>query len=128
MAEDLITSIRIHAEGWKSIYNPVIISRGLVPEDFGSFCKQQLKWARGMFEVTFVEIPKLFRKLTKWQRISYITIGTYYLAGTASFFFTIIPFLFFATGIMPAQMSFVDFIINGSYVAFLGVIIKLTST
>ena len=99
LAEDLITSIRIHAAGWKSIYNPVVVSRGLVPEDFGSFCKQQLKWSRGVFEVTFVEMPKLFRKLTGWQRISYLTIGTYYLSGATSFFFTIIPFLFFFTGI-----------------------------
>ena len=43
LAEDLITAIRIHAQGWKSIYNSVVVSRGLVPEDFGSFCKQQLK-------------------------------------------------------------------------------------
>lgn len=125
LAEDLITSIRIHAAGWKSVYNPVVVSRGLVPEDFGSFCKQQLKWARGVFEVTFVEIPKLFKHLTVWQRISYLTIGTYYLTGTASFFFTMIPFLFFFTGILPAQMSFVDFIIHGSFVAFLGIVIYL---
>jgi cellulose synthase (UDP-forming) len=125
LAEDLITSIRIHAAGWKSIYNPVIVSRGLVPEDFGSFCKQQLKWARGVFEVTFVEIPKLFRKLSNWQRISYLTIGTYYLVGATSFFFTVIPFLFFFTGILPARMNFADFLIHGSYVAFFGVTIYL---
>ncbi len=47
LAEDLVTSIRIHAAGWKSVYHPVMVARGLVPEDFGSFCKQQLKWARG---------------------------------------------------------------------------------
>jgi cellulose synthase (UDP-forming) len=125
LAEDLITSIRIHAAGWKSIYNPVIVSRGLVPEDFGSFCKQQLKWARGVFEVTFVEIPKLFRKLTMWQRISYLTIGTYYLAGVTSFFFTLIPFVFFFTGVLPAQMNFSEFLIHGSYVALFGVFIYL---
>lgn len=125
LAEDLITSIRIHAAGWKSIYNPVVISRGLVPEDFGSFCKQQLKWARGVFEVTFVEIPKLFRKLTGWQRISYSTIGTYYLVGTTSFFFTLIPFLFFFTNILPAKMDFSEFAIQGSLVAFFGVLIYL---
>ena len=125
LAEDLITSIRIHAAGWKSIYNPVVVSRGLVPEDFGSFCKQQLKWSRGVFEVTFVEIPKLFRKLTGWQRISYLTIGTYYLSGATSFFFTIIPFLFFFTGILPAHMNFVEFLIHGSYVAFFAIVIYL---
>lgn len=121
LAEDLITSIRLHAAGWKSIYNPVVISRGLVPEDFGSFCKQQLKWSRGVFEVTFVEIPKLFRRLSFWQRISYFTIGTYYLVGVTQFFFTLLPFIFFLTGILPATMPFTDFLIHGSFVALFGI-------
>jgi cellulose synthase (UDP-forming) len=125
LAEDLITSIRMHAAGWKSIYNPVVVSRGLVPEDFGSFCKQQLKWSRGVFEVTFEEIPRLFRKLSFWQRLSYLTIGTYYLVGLTQFFFTVIPFLFFFTGVLPASMSFVDFLLHGSLVAFFGIAIYL---
>jgi len=125
LAEDLITSIRLHAAGWKSIYNPVIVSRGLVPEDFGSFCKQQLKWARGVFEVTFIELPALFGKLSFWQKISYATIGTYYLVGVLQFFFTLIPFVFFVTGLLPARMSFVDFLVYGSLVAFFGVLIYL---
>ena len=125
LAEDLITSIRIHAAGWKSIYNPVVISRGLVPEDFGSFCKQQLKWARGVFEVTFAEIPRLFKKLSFWQKISYFTIGTYYLVGATSFVFTLIPFLFFLTNITPAHMSFSEFFIHGSTVAVIAILIYL---
>lgn len=125
LAEDLITSIRIHAQGWTSIYNPVVVSRGLVPEDFGSFCKQQLKWARGVFEVTFVELPRLFRKLTGWQRLSYLTIGTYYLVGFTQFFFTLLPFVFFFTGVLPARMSFVGFLEHGIPVALLGTAIYL---
>ncbi|MDP1622412.1 MAG: cellulose synthase catalytic subunit [Bacteroidales bacterium] len=125
LAEDMLTSVRLHASGWKSVYNPVIVSRGLVPEDFGSFCKQQLKWSRGVFEVAFVEIPKVFRTLTGWHKISYLTIGTYYLVGLTSFFFTLIPFFFFATGIQPVSMSFVDFIIHVSYVAVISMIIYL---
>ena len=125
LAEDLITSIRLHAAGWKSIYNPVIVSRGLVPEDFGSFCKQQMKWSRGVFEVAFVEVPKLIRKLSFWQKLAYLTIGTYYLVGTTYLFFTLIPFLFFLTGILPASMSFSEFLIHGSFVAVLSVLIYL---
>jgi cellulose synthase (UDP-forming) len=110
LAEDLITSIRIHAAGWKSIYNPVIVSRGLVPEDFGSFCKQQLKWARGVHEVLFAEYPKLFKKLSFWQKLSYFAIGTYYLVGATTFLYMLIPFLFFWFGALPGTMSFVWFL------------------
>ncbi|MBS1776716.1 MAG: glycosyltransferase [Bacteroidetes bacterium] len=125
LAEDLITSIRIHAAGWKSIYNPVVISRGLVPEDFGSFCKQQLKWARGVFEVTFVELPRLFRKLTGWQRLSYFTIGTYYLNGLTTLFFTLLPFLFFLFGVSPMHVSFSEFLVNGGSIVVIAVAIYL---
>ena len=125
LAEDLITSIRLHAAGWKSIYNPVIVSRGLVPEDFGSFCKQQLKWSRGVFEVVFMELPKLFGKLSFWQKLSYFTIGTYYLVGASQFIFTLIPFLFFLTGILPARMEFADFVIFGAPVILCAIVIYL---
>lgn len=125
LAEDLITSVRIHANGWKSVYNPVIVSRGLVPEDFGSFSKQQLKWARGVFEVAFVELPRLFGRLKFWQKLSYLAIGTYYLVGVTAFLFTLLPFLFFFTGALPASMSFTEFLIRGSFVAFFGIAIYL---
>ena len=125
LAEDLITAIRLHGAGWQSVYNPVIVSRGLVPEDFGSFCKQQLKWARGVFEVTFMELPRLFRKLTVWQRLSYFSIGTYYLVGLTQLIFTLIPFLYFFTGLLPARMEFADFIIYGAPVMLCGIVIYL---
>lgn len=125
LAEDLITSIRIHAAGWKSVYNPVVVSRGLVPEDFGSFCKQQLKWARGVFEVSFVELPRLFKKLSGWQRLSYFTIGTYYLSGVITCFFTLFPFFYFLTGITPTNVPFAEFISRGGTIILIAIAIYL---
>jgi cellulose synthase (UDP-forming) len=123
LAEDLQTSIRIHAKGWKSIYNPVIVSRGLVPEDFTSFCKQQLKWSRGVFELLFDEMPAAVKHLTFWQKISYLSIGTYYLFGPITAFFIFIPLLFFTTKISPASMDFTEFIILGSPIMLIAMLI-----
>lgn len=114
LAEDLITSIRLHAKGWKSVFTPIVVSRGLVPEDFGSFCKQQLKWSRGVFEVLFSEIPKLYKGLSWWQRISYLTISTYYLVGLTTFLYIAIPFLYFWLDVLPANMDFGEFVIMGA--------------
>jgi cellulose synthase (UDP-forming) len=114
LAEDLLTSIRLHAQGWKSVYNPVIVNRGLVPEDLTSFYKQQLKWARGTFEILFGEMPKVFRKLSFWQKIVYLSISTYYFTGTATLFFILVPFFFFLTGIIPGRMTLIDFILHGT--------------
>jgi cellulose synthase (UDP-forming) len=123
LAEDLITSIRIHAAGWKSVYNPVIVSRGLVPEDLGSFCKQQLKWSRGLFEVAFSELPRLWSRLRFWQKIAYATISTYYMVGVTMMIFVLLPFLFFATGVLPANMRIVEFIAYGILVLVIDVLI-----
>jgi len=112
LAEDLITSIRLHAKGWRSVFVPKIVSRGLVPEDFGSFCKQQLKWSRGVHEVLFDDWPRVFKNLSGWQRISYFLIGTYYLVGATSFIYFILPYLFFWADLLPAKMYFAEFIIN----------------
>ncbi len=125
LAEDLITSIRLHAAGWKSVFRPVVVSRGLVPEDFGSFCKQQLKWSRGVFEVLFSEIPPLFKKLSFWQRISYLSIATYYLVGVTTFLYVSIPFLYFWAGWLPANMDFGEFIIYGSPILIIAVFVYL---
>ncbi|HEX5625001.1 MAG TPA: glycosyltransferase family 2 protein, partial [Saprospiraceae bacterium] len=116
LAEDLITSIRLHAAGWKSIYNPVVVSRGLVPEELGSFCKQQLKWARGLFEVAFSEVPRLWRQLSFWQKLSYASISSYYFTGMTMLIFILIPFLYFITGALPAHMRIVEFLRHVSLV------------
>lgn len=81
LAEDLNTSIHLHADGWKSAYAPFILAKGLVPADLDAFYKQQFKWARGVFDVLLREMPRLSRRLTGRQKICYGTRMTYYLAG-----------------------------------------------
>ena len=125
LAEDLVTAIRLHAQGWKSVYVPTVVSRGLVPEDLGSFYRQQLKWARGVYEVAFTELPRLANRLTWRQRLSYLTIGTYYLFGVTTPFFLLIPYLFLWTGVQPATMSFAEFLTVAVPVALVGGVMYL---
>ena len=120
LAEDLITAIRLHAAGWQSVYVPEVLSRGLVPEDLGSFYRQQLKWSRGVYEVVFSEMPSLFRKLRWRQRLSYLTIGTYYLVGATTSLYLVFPYLFLWTGIQPASMKFAEFLIASAPAAIVG--------
>jgi cellulose synthase (UDP-forming) len=120
LAEDLVTSIRLHAEGWQSVYVPEVVSRGLVPEDLGSFYKQQLKWARGVYEVAFSELPRLFARLTWRQRLSYAAIGTYYFFGVTTLIYLVIPYLYLWGGLQPAAMQFSEFVTKAAPVALLG--------
>ncbi len=121
LAEDLITAIRIHAAGWRSVYVPEIVSRGLVPEDLGSFYRQQLKWSRGVYEVVFSELLPLARRLTWQQRLSYAAIGTYYLCGPATALYLLLPYLYLWTGLQPTHMRFAEFLSRSAPVAALGV-------
>jgi cellulose synthase/poly-beta-1,6-N-acetylglucosamine synthase-like glycosyltransferase len=125
LAEDLITAIRLHAANWRSIYVPEVVSRGLVPEDLGSLYKQQLKWSRGVYEVVFSEMPRLFRMLSWRQRLSYLAIGTYYLFGFTTALYLIFPYLYLWTSLQPANMRFGEFLTAVVPVAVLGVVIYL---
>jgi cellulose synthase (UDP-forming) len=125
LAEDLVTAIRLHAAGWQSVYVPEVVSRGLVPEDLGSLYKQQLKWSRGVYEVLFSEMPRLFRMLSWRQRLSYLAIGTYYLFGFTTALYLLFPYLYLWTGLQPANMHFAAFLTAVVPVAVLGVAIYM---
>ncbi|HET7712667.1 MAG TPA: glycosyltransferase family 2 protein [Thermoanaerobaculia bacterium] len=123
LAEDLVTSIRLHAMGWQSVYIPEVVARGLVPEDLDSFLKQQLKWARGVYEVLFREYPRLFSRLTAHQKIAYAMIGTYYLVGATTPIYLLIPLLYLLTGLQPAAVFLSEYIAHAFPVGLFGVVV-----
>ncbi len=123
LAEDLVTAIRLHAAGWKSVYVPEVVARGLVPEDLDSFLRQQLKWSRGVYEVLFREYPRAFRRLSNHQRIAYLMIGTYYLVGLTAPIYLAIPLLYLSAGLQPAAMFVSDYLVHALPVGFFGVVI-----
>jgi cellulose synthase (UDP-forming) len=125
LAEDLVTAIRLHGAAWRSVYVPEVVSRGLVPEDLGSFYKQQLKWARGVYEVAFTELPRAFGALKWRQRLSYLTIGTYYLFGVTTLVFLALPYLYLWTGWQAATMPFAEFLLAAGPVAAIGVVMYM---
>lgn len=47
ITEDLHTSMKLHAAGWKSIYHPAVIALGVAPNDYEGFVLQRLRWAPG---------------------------------------------------------------------------------
>src|SRR5712691_695967 len=107
LAEDLVTSIRLHAAGWTSVFVPEVVSRGLVPADLDSFLKQQLKWSRGVHDVLFHEYARAFRRLTIHQKISYLMIGSYYVVGLTTLIYLSIPLLYLWFGAQPAVIFLV---------------------
>lgn len=105
IAEDFMTSLFIHEQGWKSVYVDEVLAEGLAPEDFLSYYKQQFRWARGSLEMVFKYNP-LFRKNLSWaQKIQYLSSSSFYLSGIVVLIDALLPLLFFFTGQVPLVVS-----------------------
>jgi len=103
-SEDIWTSIELHKRGWKSIYVPEVLARGLAPQDVTSYLKQQLRWATGGFEVLLR--GKLWKRgngLTIDQRLQYLFVGTHYLLSLAMITFMLFPPLYLLFTLAPIR-------------------------
>lgn len=81
LAEDLNTSITLHAAGWRSIYVQEPLAPGLAPPDLNAWFIQQFKWSRGVFELLLTAYPRHFLQLSLGQKVSYAVRMTYYWIG-----------------------------------------------
>jgi cellulose synthase (UDP-forming) len=105
IAEDFMTSLDIHKQGYKSVYVPHVLAEGLAPEDFLSYCKQQFRWARGSMEVLFWSNPILDNKLSWKHKLNYLISASYYLSGIVVVINLITPVLFLLFGLQPLNSS-----------------------
>lgn len=111
IAEDFLTSIYVHARGWKSVYTTEILCKGLAPEDLLSYIKQQTRWARGSLEALIRHNPLGQRGLSGGQKIQYLASAAYYLNGLIVLIDIVMPLLFFYLGWEPVGESSVTFAI-----------------
>lgn len=81
LAEDLATSLALHAAGWRSVYVAEPLAPGIAPPDLVSWFTQQFKWARGVFSVLLGDFPRLWSRLDWGERIAYGVRMTMYWLG-----------------------------------------------
>lgn len=105
IAEDFVTSLLLHEQGWRSIYVPEVLAEGLAPQDYLSYHKQQFRWARGSLEVLFKYNPLFRRGLGFRQKIQYLTSASYYCSGPVVLLNALLPLIFFFTGQVPVVVS-----------------------
>lgn len=104
-SEDIWTSIRLHQEGYRSVYIPTILAIGDTPETIEAYTKQQVRWATGAFEVLFRVRPLFDRRLTLDQRLQYFGTATFYLGGLVTFLLLLLPTLQIYPGLTPINPS-----------------------
>jgi len=117
LSEDMHTAMQLHAKGWKSVYKPVVITRGLVPANIEAYYKQQLKWSRGTFELLFTVFPRLFRHFSWRQRLHYFLLPLHFAAGIIVLIDIFIPIAALIRGEVPVYFN-----TNGLFWLFIPVI------
>lgn len=103
VTEDMATSMRLHAHGWRSVFCDTVLADGLAPEDLSSMITQRLRWAQGTMQVFFRENPLFLRGLTWGQRLMYFSTMWSYLSGFATVIYLAAPAFFLLFGVMPVN-------------------------
>ncbi len=110
LAEDMHTSMKLHAQGWKSVYVPRVLTRGLVPNTLSAYFKQQLKWSRGVFELLVTTYPKVFQKLTWRQKLHYGLLPWHYFMGFLFLINFLVPIVSLLTAQIPMRVGLAYFL------------------
>lgn len=99
-ADDLLIGLLYQARGWRGVYVPEILARGVTPVDWNGYLVQQLRWARSVIDIRFrlhrlVGIPPTGHLLS-------ILHGIFYLQfSLTTFGFLVLLALMLATGADP---------------------------
>jgi cellulose synthase (UDP-forming) len=101
VVEDVHTSLRLHAAGWRTVYHDEVLALGLAPEDVGAFMVQRARWARGTMQILRREPPLLKRGLTWRQRIEYTASALHFFDGVRRLVVMCVPAAALLTGALP---------------------------
>jgi cellulose synthase (UDP-forming) len=109
VTEDMATSMRLHALGWRSAYHDETLAIGLAPDDIETMLGQRLRWAQGTMQVFFRENPLFQRGLSLGQRLMYFGTMWSYLSGFPALVYVVAPVLCLSFGVIPVQAYSLDF-------------------
>ena len=78
-ADDILVTLLYRAEGWRGVYVPEVLAKGLTPVDWPGYLTQQIRWARSVLDVKFRVFPRVAGKLPWSTRAMTLLHGFYYL-------------------------------------------------
>lgn len=112
VTEDLHTSIRMHAKGFRSVYHAESLAFGIAPESVEPFLSQRIRWGQGAMQVWKKERILTNPGLTFAQKINYFASMATYFDGWQKAIFYLAPAFVLATGTMPIVTSTEAFLLH----------------
>ena len=79
-ADDLMITLLYRRAGWRGVYVPRILARGLAPVDWPGYLGQQRRWARSVLDVKVRILPRLADNLPLTTRLLSLLHGLHYLS------------------------------------------------
>ena len=72
VTEDIHTTIRMHARGWKTAFHNETLAYGIAPQTLHAFSVQRLRWGQGTLQLLRSrDNPLTVRGLSLMQRLNY---------------------------------------------------------
>jgi cellulose synthase/poly-beta-1,6-N-acetylglucosamine synthase-like glycosyltransferase len=106
-AEDLLLTMLYRSNGWRGVYVPKILARGITPVDWPSYIKQQLRWARSVFDIKIRHYLKIAGKLPLKERVASFMHGLYYFQPITVLIGLLLVTYMLATGLVPAALNYI---------------------
>jgi cellulose synthase (UDP-forming) len=111
ITEDLITGMTLHAKGWKSTYVAEPLAVGEGPFTWEAYFNQQMRWAYGCMDILFRLSPRLLWRMGPRRMVHYFFLMQFYFSGLAMAVSTALLALYFATGVRPANVDLLRFVV-----------------
>ncbi len=119
IVEDFTTSYELVSRGWKGIYFPYALSRGLAPTTLAGVYHQRFQWCLDTMRLFFWDNPLLKSGLTWTQRVHFLIVMlSYLMSGLVFPAFYLIPLLVYWGGyssLLGHEMPY--WILRGAYLA-----------
>jgi cellulose synthase/poly-beta-1,6-N-acetylglucosamine synthase-like glycosyltransferase len=124
--EDIHTSLRLHARGWKSVFVPEPLAYGLEAASLSEFYKQRRRWSAGSLGLLFrsPDSPLRAKGLSIGQRLNYMSATLAHLQGVQKLIYFVTPVLAITTLVGPVNISYASF--NLVFIGFTGLALWIT--
>ena len=109
VTEDIHTSIRLHARGYKSIYHDESLCYGIAAQQFMPYLRQRLRWGQGTLRMARLENVPFTRGLSMGQRLCYLSSVFHFVTGWQRLFFYMAPIYVLLTGILPIRTDISEY-------------------
>jgi cellulose synthase (UDP-forming) len=103
VTEDIHTTIRLHAAGWRTVYHNEVLARGLAAGGARQYLLQRRRWGTGAMQVLRADNPLTRPGLTLAQRLAYAFTLLGWFDAWRSLGYLLLPVAVLFTGAVPIR-------------------------